>query len=152
MSTLLVTCTICGKMIAQADKVSFSQADINSYAGCSCETDGTASIQITVDSTPVLFVFPPVDMEHYVSDAIVNARTFGNALIVQFSAENVLSGFTTEQLDTTLATLSDVMDALKAGAIAIALARLSLVTPDGIIITTQRLAQYANYMTMYLGS
>jgi hypothetical protein len=152
MGTLIVTCEICSKVIAQADKTSFSQDDINAYQLCSCSTDGTTDIQITVDgtvvyATPILVLTPAQEVEQQ----LFAAQNFGDSLIVQFATENALAGFTTDQLNSTLTQLTPVMTALNSGALSIAIQRVNALVPDGVVITTARIKQYRNYIESYLG-
>jgi hypothetical protein len=152
MSTLMVTCLICGKIIAEAQAASFSQDMVDAYSACSCETDGTADVQITVDDSVVYTTPPivqtPVENEE---DALTADQEFGQSLIIQFSAENAIAGFTPSQLAGTLEECSGVMAALSIGALNIAIILINALTPDGVVITTTRIAEYRNAIQAYLG-
>lgn len=152
MSTLLVTCEICSKLIARADKTFFSQGDIDAYQLCSCTTDGSSSIQITVDGTIVYATIIPAPTETELVEAQLEAdQEFGQTVITQFATENALAGYTTIQLAETLASCSGVMAALNAGALNVAILAIQSLTPDGIVITTTRIKQYVNLIQSYLG-
>lgn len=152
MSILLVTCEICSKVIAQADKTSFSQDDINAYQLCSCDTDGVSDIQITVDGT-VVYATPiivPTETE-LVEIQLQADQEFGQSVITQFATENAIAGYTTVQLAGTLEACGGVMAALNSGALNVAILAINALTPDGVVITTTRIKQYINLIQSYLG-
>lgn len=152
MSTLIVTCEICDKVIVQADKTSFSQEDINAYQLCSCGTDGSTDIQITIDRTVVYATpLPVLTLEQEVEIQLEADQEFGQSLITQFATENAIAGYTTVQLADTLAACSGVMAALNAGALNVAILAINALTPDDVVITTSRITQYRNYIQAYLG-
>jgi hypothetical protein len=152
MSTLIVKCIVDNITLVEVDNQTFAQADVDTYRNCKCNINASHQIEALVDGSVVPFsIQPPPNVIAMISSALDADSAFGQSLISQFAAENVVAGFTTSQLDTALDTLAGVLDAMANGYLNIAINRMNIITPDGVVITTARVTEYRNAIQTYLG-
>lgn len=95
------------------------------------------------------------DAKLYVEGVIAKARAFGDQLINQFAAENVMLGITADNMTSTVRkNLSEVMSAIQSGSLRDAMAEVRAIPSgdkDVKYITDARLLQFINKIEAYLG-
>lgn len=91
------------------------------------------------------------DPEAYVSAKIVKAREFGNTLIVEFGARNIILGLSTGQIRQVMNKLSDLTTALSTGSLNVAVDEIDSLQPD-TILTTELIAEYRAKITSFLAT
>lgn len=96
-----------------------------------------------------------VNPQAYVEEALQSAMDFGTQCLREFSAENVLLGITQAGMTGTILTiLTNVMQALLAGSLYEAIARIRAVDPadyDGTYLNATRCLAFINKIEAYLG-
>ncbi len=129
--------------------VSTSGTDITVHAGVSLTLFEQASVETAISS------HVPNTAHAYVSSVIKNAIQFGNQLLINYAAENVLLGITTEgKTGQVLTKLASVQLALQAGSLYEAITRIRA-TPtseyDEKYVTANRLLAFVNKIETYRG-
>lgn len=96
------------------------------------------------------FSAPKVDSLALVKERIQSAMAFGEQMIVQVAAENVLLGVTIDQVNKVLAKTANVAAALRSGSLYTALSLIQALPPDEVL-TQERINSYAKMIKDYLG-
>lgn len=95
------------------------------------------------------------DAKAYVEGVIAKARSFGDQLINQFAAENVMLGITADEMTGTVRkNLSEVMSAIQSGSLRDAIDECRAIPSgdkDVKYITDARLLAFINKIETYLG-
>lgn len=92
----------------------------------------------------------PFDLRAAVLAKIVAARTFGSQLINNFAADNVLAGYTVDQIQDIITRTAKAQDALRTGSLYVAITELNNVVTDDQIITPAKVKYYRNQIEDYL--
>jgi len=118
--------------------------------------------QITIETSVVLDVAGQAELDgiiaNHTSDdnyytiqlKIEKAIEFGNELISQYAAQNILAGFTVSDVLQVMTALDSVKNALSAGSLYVALDQLALVTPT-TLITQADIDKFRHRIQDYLG-
>jgi hypothetical protein len=103
----------------------------------------------------VLAAYEAIKVQLSVEKSIVDAMNFGTQCLREFSAQNVLLGITQAGMTGTVLTiLQGVMQALLAGSLYEAMARVKAITPDqydGTFLTAPRILNFLHKIEAYLG-
>ena len=91
------------------------------------------------------------DPETYVISKIAKAKEFGDDLIKEFGARNVLQGLTTEQISLVMMKLSGLVTALNTGSLNVAVAAIDAIEPDALL-TTELIASYRAKIVSFLST
>lgn len=90
------------------------------------------------------------NMQEIVAAKIAAARNFGLKLITQYGAQNVLSGYSIEQIQDIMTRTAKVQAALNTGSLYVAIQELNAVQTDASIITEAKIKQFRNQIEDYL--
>lgn len=93
---------------------------------------------------------PPSPTELMVQARVQAAMQFGQSLIIEFAAENVLMGFSTTDIVTMIAKYRSLMEMLQSGSLYTALEYMNSLTPDRYI-NANRKAKYVKKLKDFLG-
>lgn len=141
------------------------KSQVSVFDGFNVEYDEVTNIPIftvvlTVDVTQDLInqieaIVPPTsDPMAVYQNIIKNAMVFGQALVVQFAAENVSMGITQDNMTTIVRNnLSGVTGALSTGSLYDAIAEIKAIpdtSKDAKYITNDRLLAFCNKIETYL--
>jgi len=91
-----------------------------------------------------------VPIQTIVERKIINAQVFGNSIILEFAAENVLLGYDLTDIKNIIVLTSKVLAALQTGSLYVALDELELVE-ENAYISQERKTKYRNKLQSYLG-
>jgi len=129
--------------------ISTSGTDITVHSGVSLTLSEQASVETAISS------HVPNTAQAYVSSVIKNAIQFGNQLLINYAAENVLLGITMEgKTGQVLTKLASVQLALQAGSLYEAIIRIRAIPTseyDAKYLTADRLLAFINKIETYLG-
>lgn len=86
-----------------------------------------------------------------IKSKIMDAITFGQSIIIEFAAENVMLKLTTPQILTILSKFSSIKSMLETGSLYTSLVAIQSIKPDPILMPQVRIDKYANKIKSYLG-
>lgn len=89
-------------------------------------------------------------LQESVAAKIMAARDFGVRLIAQYGAQNVLSGYTVEQIQEIMIRTAKVQSALNTGSLYVAISELNSIELDDSIITAPKIKVFRNQIEDYL--
>lgn len=87
----------------------------------------------------------------YVKGRILSAMSFGQNLMAEYGAENVLAGKTTAQVQSIMEQTGKIQTAFLSGSLYVALNEIESVVPDGTLITQATLDNFRHKIQDYLG-
>lgn len=87
----------------------------------------------------------------FAKSKIIDAMIFGQSIILEVSAENMLSKLTTPQVLTMLSKFANIKAMLETGSLYTALAAIQTIKPDPVLMPQSRIDKYANKIKSYLG-
>lgn len=90
------------------------------------------------------------DMATYIKGVILRAASFGQGVMAEYGASNVLAGLTLAQIQSIMAKTSKVQAALQSGSLYVALAEIALIERDEVM-TEERITVFRNKIQDYLG-
>lgn len=93
---------------------------------------------------------PEYTAEETVKNSILDAISFGNSLIVDYSVKNVMRGRTAEQIATLAGDLKDVAFLLNTGALYTALQLVMAIAPTELLLQEDK-DEFIAKLTTYLG-
>ena len=91
-----------------------------------------------------------VDPVINVADAIQRAMVFGRQIIADFGAENVIRNLSVQQVGQVAQMLAPLVILLQTGSLYTALAVMSSIVPDGVLLTGTLRLKYMNKIQAYL--
>jgi len=77
--------------------------------------------------------------------------SFGQQIMAEYGAKNVLRGLSVAQVQSIMALTSDIQSALLSGSLYVALDEISQIIPDGILITQTDMDDFRHKIQDYLG-
>jgi len=86
----------------------------------------------------------------YIKNKILDAMSFGQGVIAEYGAQNILAGLTLTQIQTVMERTAKVQVALNTGSLYVVLTELALVEIDGTIVTESRVTEFRNKIQDYL--
>lgn len=89
-------------------------------------------------------------IQDQVASKIMAARDFGVRLIAQYGAQNVLSGYSIEQIQDIMTRTAKVQAALNTGSLYVAISELNAIELDDTIITAAKIKVFRNQIEDYL--
>lgn len=95
--------------------------------------------------------YTSIPIEEVIKRKILAAMEFGRNLMAEYGSQNVLAGFTLEQIQDIMARTSKVQAALSTGSLYVALVELDAVETDEVVVTTARITECRNKIQAYLG-
>ena len=120
--------------------------DVKVVFASALSTENKATLDITVDSHT-----NDPDPEAYVTEKIAKAKEFGDSIIMEFAARNVIQGLTTEQIGLVMNKLAGLITALNTGSLNVAIGAIDAVEPDQLI-TVELIAQYRAKIVSFLAT
>lgn len=82
---------------------------------------------------------------------ILDAMAFGESIILEVAAENVLLKFTTPQVLAMLTKFANIKAMLETGSLYTALLAMQAIKPDPVLMPQSRVDKYSNKIKTYLG-
>lgn len=107
--------------------------------------------QITALNAVVASHTLTTNVQDIVASKISAARDFGLKLITQYGAQNVLSGYSVEQIQDIMSRTARAQVALNTGSLYVAIAELNAIETDDTIITAAKIKVFRNQIEDYLG-
>lgn len=86
-----------------------------------------------------------------VAGKIMEARTFGIKIIMNYGAQNILAGYPVSIIQEIMIRTAKVQGALNTGSLYVAINEINAIVPDDSIITVAKLAAVRNQIEDYLG-
>lgn len=90
------------------------------------------------------------NMEDIVAGKISAARAFGNKLIAQYGAQNVLAGYDIATIQMIMEKTAKVLVALNTGSLYVAITELNAIETDESIVTAAKVKAFRNLIEDYL--
>lgn len=100
--------------------------------------------------TVILNHYSPSPTEQFVKQKVMSAMQFGQQLLIEIATENIMLGFTTNQVATMIAKYGHIMGMLQSGSLYTAITALEAIVPDNMI-TQLRKEKYIKKIKEYLG-
>lgn len=133
-----------GFIISSIDSISPTQYSIN------FETILSDGQKQSLDSLIAAHTVAP-DTLTYLTQRILDCRTFGIHLVAKYGATNIMAGYNVAIIQDIMTRTARVQAALNSGSLYVAITELNAVTLDSSIVTTAKIKSVRNEIEDYLG-
>ncbi len=125
------------------DLISDSQFVVN------CANQLSNGQQATLNQVVASHV-PTTDLVELIANKILICRTFGIKMMARYGANNVLSQYDDDTIDSIIERTAPVMNAINSGSLKAVIRAINKIQPDDTIITAAKLKQFRNEVEDFL--